>query len=122
MKTKNSTVFSLLLLVTITSSLFAQEKTESFKVLGNCNMCKKRIENSLKIEPVSSAVWNVGSKIMTVTYDASKISNNDLQKKIAEVGHDTEKFEAPKDVFNKLPKCCLYERSKSATITKEGSH
>jgi periplasmic mercuric ion binding protein len=36
-------------------SLFAQTKTESFKVYGNCGMCKKRIEKAVKLEGISSA-------------------------------------------------------------------
>lgn len=95
-------------------SVFAQEKTDTFKVYGNCGMCKKRIEKAAKNEAVSSAVWNVDTKIMTITYDAAKISNDDIQKKIAAVGHDTEKFRADDKVYEKLPGCCLYER-KSAT-------
>ena len=87
--------------------VFAQEKTDTFKVYGNCGMCKKRIEKAAKTEAVSSAVWNVETKIMTITYDAAKVSTDDIQKKIAAVGHDTEKFKADDKVYEKLPGCCL---------------
>src|SRR3972149_456252 len=57
-------------------------KTITFKVFGNCDMCKSRIEKSLKINECISAV-----------------------------GHDTEKQKAPDKVYNKLHKCCKYDRN-----------
>jgi len=91
-------------------SLFAQEKTDSFSVYGNCGMCKSRIEKAAKAEGATAALWNKDTKIITVTYVASKTSNEAIQKKIASVGHDTEQFTAPEKVYEKLPGCCLYER------------
>lgn len=91
-------------------SVFAQEKTDTFKVFGNCGMCKSRVEKAAKAEGATVAVWDKDTKIMTVTYDASKTSNEAIQKKIASVGHDTELFTAPDKVYDKLPGCCLYER------------
>lgn len=85
-------------------------KTE-FKALGNCGMCKSRIEKALKAEGVESAVWDKDTKIATVVFDASIISEEQLHKNVAEAGHDTEKFRAPEEVYSKLPGCCKYERS-----------
>jgi periplasmic mercuric ion binding protein len=95
-------------------SLFAQTKTESFKVYGNCGMCKKRIEKAVKLEGISSAEWNTDTKMMKVTYDAAKITNDQIQKKIAAVGHDTEQFTADDKVYEQLPGCCLYDRKKES--------
>jgi len=96
-------------------TVLAQSKTESFKVFGNCGMCKKRIEKAALTEGVSSAAWDKDTKIMTVVYDSAKISNDQIQKNIATVGHDTEKMSADDKVYNKLPGCCLYERKKAGT-------
>ncbi len=93
-------------------SVFAQNKTESFKVYGNCGMCKKRIEKAAKTDGVSSAEWNKDTKMITVTYDSNSISNEQIQKNIAAAGHDTEKMKAEDKVYEKLPGCCLYERKK----------
>lgn len=101
---------------------FAREKTDTFKVYGNCGMCKKRIEKAAKLDGVVSAVWNVDTKILTVTYDEGKVSNDDLQKKIAAVGHDTEKYTAEDKVYEKLPGCCLYERRKSGKQNDHSGH
>jgi mercuric ion binding protein len=119
--------FSLLLTVmiaaAISQSAFAQKndqntvktivsKTESFKVFGNCELCQPRIENAVKEEGASSASWDKDTKMLTVTYDPSKTSRDKLSKKLASVGHDTEKYRAPDDVYDKLPACCHYERAK----------
>lgn len=112
--------FILLAVISLmTISLFAQDKSDSFKVFGNCGMCQKRIEKAAKIDGVSAAVWNVDTKVMTVTYDASKVTNEDIQKKIAAVGHDTDKYRADDKTYDKLPGCCLYDRKK---VDKDGDH
>lgn len=98
--------------VFIASSVFAQasERTDTIKVSGECGMCKSRIQKTLKLDGISSAVWSTDTKVLSVTYDPSKISNDDIQKKIAAVGHDTEKYRADDEVYSKLPGCCHYER------------
>ena len=93
--------------------VFAQDKIDTIKVNGECGMCKSRIQKTLKIDGISSAVWDVESKLLTVTYNPEKITNDEIQKKIAAVGHDTEKYTAPDDVYSKLPGCCKYERKKT---------
>lgn len=98
---------------------FAHGKTDSVKVHGNCEMCKSRIEKAVsKIEGVSKADWNVETKMLTVTYDTHKTNLDDIQKTIAAVGHDTEKYTAENEVYNKLPGCCKYERKAKTS----GSH
>jgi copper chaperone CopZ len=87
-------------------------KTESFKVLGNCEMCKDRIEKSIKEEGASSAAWDSKTKMVTVTFDPSKTSIDKLAKKVASVGHDTEKYKADDKVYAALPGCCHYDRAK----------
>ena len=96
----------------IASSLVAQEKTDTIKVNGECGMCKNRIQKALKTEGITSAVWNVDTKQLTVTYNPVVITNDDIQKKVAAVGHDTEKYAAPDEIYEKLPGCCHYERKK----------
>ncbi|WP_315815209.1 heavy-metal-associated domain-containing protein [Paraflavitalea speifideaquila] len=105
------------------SSLLAQSnQTDSFKVYGNCGMCKKRIEKSLAAEGIARAEWNVATKMMTVTYDPARITNEAIQKKIAAVGHDTDKFSADAQVYDKLPGCCLYDRKKAAKQDDHSGH
>ena len=89
-----------------------QQKTETLKVWGKCEMCKTRIEDGLKLDGISKAVWDQKTLLATVTYDPSKITIDAMQKKLASIGHDTEKYKAPDDVYAKLPGCCHYDRAK----------
>jgi periplasmic mercuric ion binding protein len=88
----------------------ATTKTETFKVWGNCEMCKARIEKAAQINGVSKAEWSSETQILTLVYDPSKVKSDDILKKIAAVGHDTEKFKADDKAYNKLPSCCQYDR------------
>lgn len=106
-------LFLLLVIFSIVgvSGVFAQDvKTASFRVSGNCNMCKKRIEKAALIDGVNKCDWNVQSKVMTVSYDASKTNAGTIQQKIAAAGHDTEMEKATDESYNNLPGCCQYER------------
>lgn len=84
--------------------------TSTFKVWGNCEMCKETIEGSLKVDGVTKADWNVDSKIMTVTYDNNKITLDQIQKNVASVGYDNEKYKGDDHAYNDLPGCCQYDR------------
>ncbi len=92
-----------------TSSETLTKKT--IKVSGNCDMCKERIETAAKsIAGVSSADWSPDTKMLQVKFDASKTNSDDIQKAIAKVGHDTEKYTATLEAYNALPECCLYRK------------
>lgn len=100
------------LLVTLFSTGFAKDvitKT-SFKVSGNCDMCKERIEKAAKIEGVKNAVWNQDTHLLTVAFAPEKVTLEKIQQSIANTGYDTEKFKAPESAYNNLPKCCQYEK------------
>ena len=75
-------------------------------------MCKTRIEKTVKTEGVTSANWDQKTHMLAVTFDPAKTNVDSLSKKLASVGHDTEKYKATDDVYNKLPGCCHYERAK----------
>jgi len=82
-----------------------------FGVSGNCDLCKTRIETAAKsVSGVSSADWSVNTKMLQVQFEAAKTNSDAIQKAIAKVGHDTEKFKAPDEVYKKLPVCCLYRK------------
>jgi periplasmic mercuric ion binding protein len=111
MKKLGFLIVAIVALFTHQTVLAQATKTETFKVFGNCSMCEKRIEKAAAAEGVTKADWNVDTKIMTVTYDPSKITNAAIQKKIANVGHDTDKEKAADSVYDKLPGCCHYDRN-----------
>lgn len=106
-----------LLAVLISINSFAQTKanstkTESYKVSGNCEMCKATIEKAAKVDGVSKAEWNQKTKVIAITYNPSKVKADDVLKKIAVAGYDNEKFKAEDKTYAKLPSCCQYKRSK----------
>jgi Cu(I)/Ag(I) efflux system membrane fusion protein len=84
---------------------------QQFKVSGNCEMCKERIETAAKsVSGVTSADWSSETKMLHVQFDGAKTNSNVIQKAIALVGHDTEKFKASDEVYKALPECCLYRK------------
>ncbi|HVI48761.1 MAG TPA: heavy-metal-associated domain-containing protein [Chitinophaga sp.] len=102
--------------------VFAQSDTRTFKVYGNCNMCKKRIEKAATVDGVSKADWNKDTKAMAVTFDAAKTSTDAIQKKIAASGHDTDKEKAADSTYNTLPGCCHYDRKGGAAAAPAHAH
>lgn len=97
----------------------AQEKNKSvtFEVKGNCGMCKSRIEKAaVKMKGVKYATWSPETKVFEAIIDERKCSVTDIKQRIAEVGHDSEGFTAPKDVYDKLPECCKYRDPASALM------
>ena len=88
------------------------EETATIKVYGNCGMCKNRIETALKVKGISKADWDVKSKMLTVTYDPHVVTLEEIHKKVAAVGHDTEEVKADDKTYKNLMGCCQYERKK----------
>lgn len=92
-----------------TLSTTSNSEHAMFKVSGNCDMCKDRIETAAKdVGGVLSASWDADKQMMHLNFDPKKTSTDEVQKAIAAVGHDTEKYKAPDSVYNELPECCLY--------------
>lgn len=97
-----------------TIACFAQttpsSKTETFKVWGNCGMCKSTIEKAAKDAGASAAIWNKATKMLKITYAEAVTSNAKIQEKIAAAGYDTKDLTAPDAAYKELPECCQYER------------
>ncbi|RKD16336.1 mercury transporter [Pelobium manganitolerans] len=92
---------------------FAQIKnanTETVKIYGNCGICKTTIEKAGNVKKVASVDWNKDTKMATLTYDGNKTNQDEILKRIALAGYDSEKFRAPDDVYAKLAGCCQYDR------------
>lgn len=98
-----------MLLFTGISTSFAQTKTETIKVSGNCGMCAKTINKAATKAGAQKASWDKVTKILTVTYDDAKTSNDDIQKGVAAAGYDTEKYTGDDKAYHSLHSCCQYE-------------
>jgi len=103
--------FFLFFISTTISAQNEKNKKSNFEVIGNCEICKKRIEKAaLSLKGVKMATWDIPSNILSVTYNSNKILLDQIQSAIANVGHDAPPFKAPDNIYNELPICCIYER------------
>lgn len=106
-------IYLLIIASAFCTTVFAQKPiTTTFKVSGNCNMCKKHIEKAAMTMGVAGATWNKDTKKLLLTYDPAKISADKVQQNIAAAGYDTEKFAADEKAYKALDECCQYERVK----------
>ena len=111
MKKTIALMFSFMLMLGI-QNMYAETKSEKFKVDGNCGMCEKRIEKAaLGVKGVSKAEWNKDTKEMVVAFDDSKTSLDKVEAAVAKVGHDTPLYKADAKKYASLPSCCQYDRA-----------
>lgn len=81
--------------------------TAKFKTSAVCDMCKARIEKSLAYEKgVQSAVLDVPTQIVTVTYKADKTSPEALRAAVQKTGYDADELTADARAYSRLPDCC----------------
>jgi len=98
----------------ISSHTFAQADQKinftdtTFKVFGACEMCKGRIEDALKLKGISKAIWDVDTKLLSIQFDAKKISLDKIENTIVAVGHDLVNKKAKDFIYQDLPDCCHY--------------
>ena len=106
----------LIILLALPLGIFAQEKKKKntkaqFTVHGNCEQCEKRIEKAaLSIKGVKSADWDIPSNLISLIYDPKKVVLKAIHSKIVDKGHDTSEARATEEDYEKLPKCCQYQR------------
>ncbi|WP_306349588.1 DUF3347 domain-containing protein [Flavobacterium sp. '19STA2R22 D10 B1'] len=113
---KYISVVILLLSLTGCEAQIKNVKSESLKVYGNCEMCKKTIEKAANESGVVKAEWNVDTKMLALTYDSTKTNQNAILKKVAYAGYDSDAFLAPEKAYNNLPGCCQYDRPKKTAV------
>ena len=108
--------------VLLSNTSYAQiknAKTESVKIYGNCGMCETKIEKAGNIKKIADVDWNQETQMATLTYDAKKTNPDEILKRIALVGYDSDKFLAPDDVYNNLHGCCQYDRVAKVPVKEE---
>ena len=93
-------------------------KTETVKIYGNCGMCETTIETAGNVKKVAKVDWDKDTKMAILTYDSTKTNQDEILKRIALAGYDSDKFLAPDDVYSKLHGCCQYERVSKTAIIK----
>lgn len=119
-----SKILAVTLLLFSYSSCNAQiknAKTETVKIYGNCGMCETTIETAGNVKKVTKVNWDKDTKMAIITYDSTKTNQDEILKRIALAGYDSDKFLAPDDVYSKLAACCLYERVNKTAIASTTS-
>ena len=101
---------TLLLSITSTNAQIKNSVTETVKISGNCGMCEEKIEKAGTIKKIAKVDWNQETGMATLSYDAKKTNQDEILKRIALAGYDSEKFLAPDAVYNNLHGCCQYDR------------
>ena len=115
---KAMVILTLLLSAVVSNAQISNAKTETVKVYGNCGMCEATIEKAGSLKKVAEVDWDQDTKIATFTYDVKKISQDEILKKIALAGYDSDKFLAPDDVYNNLHGCCQYDRVAKVAVNE----
>lgn len=117
MKKHIKIVAVLLIAILSVNNIYASGKfkKESFKVSGNCEMCKKTIESSLKVDGVEAALWNPDTKRLQVKYDPAVITIDKIHHLVAAAGYDTDLVKADEKAYNSLAKCCQYRAGAKCT-------
>lgn len=112
-------VVAVMLLSNTVNAQIKNAKTESVKVYGNCGMCKTTIEKAGNVKKVAKVDWNQETQMATLTFDASVTNQDEILKRIALAGYDSEKFLAPDEVYNNLHGCCQYDRVAKVPVKEQ---
>jgi copper chaperone CopZ len=89
----------------------ANAEETKITVLGNCGMCKDRIERAARsVRGVSNATWNQKEKVLTVSYRTDRTNQEAIERAVAKAGHDTENFITDEKTWANLHHCCKYTR------------
>jgi copper chaperone CopZ len=120
MKSLEKTMMAILLLlsVMVSNAQIKNAKTETVKIYGNCAMCKTTIEKAGNLKNIANVNWNVDTKNAILTYDPKLTNQDEILKRIALAGYDSDKFLAPDTVYSKLTECCQYIREAKTPVKK----
>ena len=121
MKSKSKIFLTIivLLLFPLCNAQTKNQKTETVKIYGNCEICESTIEKAGNLKNQSIVDWNKETKFATISYDSLKTSKEEILKRIALAGYDSDTFLAPNDTYSNLPSCCQYERIKQTNTKME---
>ena len=90
----------------------AQTISDTIVVYANCEHCVDRIEGVLKpTAGILSARMDVSARKLFVSYNSQTITNDQIQKIVASIGHDTKNYRAADNTYKALPACCKFERA-----------
>jgi copper chaperone CopZ len=97
------------LIILVSTSVYGQKnlKTIEIQTSAQCEMCKDRIENALVYaKGIKNAVLNLDTKIVTVTFNIKKTSEDQIIKILTDLGYDAANQKGNQDAYKNLPNCC----------------
>lgn len=115
-------VIAMVFTFTACEAQIKNEKKETVKIYGNCNMCKSTIEKAGNVSKTAKVEWNKDTKMASIAYDQKTTNLDDILKRIALAGYDSDAFRAPDDAYAKLPECCQYDRPIKTMVKAETAH
>lgn len=121
MKTLKKTLIILgfLTVIQACSTELENAKTETAKIEGNCEKCKKIIQDAAFKKGIAEADWNPDTKMAVFTFDSKQETLDAILKRVADAGFDNEKHLASEKAYASLPGCCKYDRLKKEILTTE---
>ena len=105
-------LFALFILASSLTSAPQFKKEAAVKIISIltsavCEDCKERIEKELNYtKGVVYSELDIDSKIVTVKFKTSVISEQGVIDVINNLGYDAGESKRNEEAFNKLPKCC----------------
>lgn len=103
-------IVNLLVINSLSYAQIKNIKTNTVKIYGNCEICKTTIEKAGNKKKESKVTWNKESQTATIEFNDAKTSLNDILKRVALAGYDSDMYLAPDATYNSLASCCQYER------------
>lgn len=101
---------SLVLGLLLAGNLFGfseEPKVVKVKTSAICEMCKARIEKNLGFSKgVKDANLDLNDKVVTVTFDPGKTTEEKILQTISKTGYDANLVPADPKGYDKLPSCC----------------
>lgn len=86
---------------------YGQVKTAVIHTSAECKECKDRLETKLNYtKGIQFADLDIPSRDITVKYNESKISLDQIRKDINELGYDADDQKADPNAQKALPACC----------------
>jgi hypothetical protein len=119
--TKGLIAVTLLLSAVVSNAQIKNSKTDTVKIFGNCGMCETKIEKAGTQKNIAAVDWDKNTKMATLIYDSKITNKEEILKRIALVGYDSEKVYAEETAYRALPSCCQYVRAadvKGSTVAK----
>lgn len=102
----------IVLFATSCSGQVKNAKTEIVKIYGNCSMCETNIEKAGTKKRIATVDWDENTKMAKIVYDSTQTNPDEIVKRIALAGYDSDKFLTPDDTYAQLNECCQYDRAK----------